>query len=294
MNVFRSSGFILALLSAAILCVACGSNPNRQNTSALASARAQIYDRATVQFEEAAFFKPNDSWADEIGVTLAPLLMQEVKGSEPTRQQFGSLTSDGRKLAVDTNNPTLYFRKDKIWLKGMERDQVAFLWFHNEANGIVPQGVRITLDADGHPALWEILHDTSGVQQVFASQSLEAAASAQFGAPLPGRRSALEQSVADAPQVAVSRVISDGPLVMGPAIYLNAGNHDVATLICRCMPPQVSELVSSSLYDIADMSDPATERLVKQALRTAKSSGPNWLNEGAEETEMRLRLPDRF
>lgn len=290
MNMVRT-GFILCLLGIAAFTVGCES-PRTQDSAALAAARAEVYTRDKVEFAHATLHKPIDSWTDELGVKLAPLLMEEVRGAE--RKTFGHLVSDGGKVTVSPSKPTAYFTKDEIWIKGVQRDQAVFLWFYQDAGEIVPQGVRITLDSDGHPAIWEILNDRSGVRQIFVSRSLEAAAASQFGAALPNRSSSLEQSVADAPNVVVSRVISDGPMAMGPAIYLEQKKHDVATLICRCMPPQAKEVTEATPYEILNMSDPATENLVSAALRSSNVSAKHWLNEGAEEMEMHLRLPDKF
>ena len=112
------------------------------------------------------------------------------------------------------------------------------------------QGVRLTLNSAGQPAIWEVLADSSGARLVFVSQSLEAAAAARFGKALPGRRHAIERSVEEAPEVVVARVIDDGPIAMGPIVYLSAGTRTVSTLICRCMPAQVKTLRTTATYDL--------------------------------------------
>jgi hypothetical protein len=112
------------------------------------------------------------------------------------------------------------------------------------------QGVRLTLNSVGRPAIWEVLEDSSGAGLVFVSQSLEAAAAARFGKALPGRRFAIERSTQAAPKVVVARVIDDGPVGMGPIVYLSAGTRTVSTLICRCMPAQVKTLRTTAAYDL--------------------------------------------
>ena len=113
------------------------------------------------------------------------------------------------------------------------------------------QGIRITLNSAGQPVIWEVLADSSGAELFFVSQNLEAAAMAEFGKPLPGRRYAIERSVEAAPDVVVARVIDDGPVAMGPIVYLSAGTRAVSTLICRCMPAQARKLLATSTYDLA-------------------------------------------
>jgi len=45
-------------------------------------------------------------------------------------------------------------------------------------------------------------------------------------------------------------VIDDGPVAMGPIVYLIAGTHSVSTLICRCMPAQAGKILSTSSYEL--------------------------------------------
>ena len=107
------------------------------------------------------------------------------------------------------------------------------------------QGIRITLDARSQPAAWEVLTDTSGLRLIFVSQSLEAAAAAEFGKPLQGRRYAIERDLGQAPGVVVPRVVDDGPVAMGPIVYLCEGTRNVSTVICRCMPAQTGDSTQS-------------------------------------------------
>lgn len=220
--------------------------------------------------------------------------MQEITGSAPEISHIGKLVTKGDAITIDRAQPALYFDLETVELKGRQRDRALFVWFHELNGKIVPQGIRITLDSDQHPAIWEVLNDTTGIQQIFVSQSLDAAASEALGAPLPGRQSALEPGLQEAPDVVVSRVISDGPMAMGPVVYLNAKHHDVATLICRCMVPQVEELASTVVYEVVEMNDSKTNETVHRALKQARIPVSRWFNEPPMEMERRLRLPDGF
>ena len=158
------------------------------------------------------------------------------------------------------------------------------------------QGLRITLDSQDQPAIWEILADTSGRQLVFISQSLEAAAAAEFGKPLPGRRYSIERSLKEAPNVIVPRVIDDGPAATGPIIYLSEGNRNVSTLICRCMPAQAKRLVATRTFDLTPLDADAMNALLVVA--GTASNGPPVLWPGDRRSEnrldKRLRLPASF
>jgi hypothetical protein len=98
--------------------------------------------------------------------------------------------------------------------------------------------------------IWEVLGDTSGYELIVVSESLEQRAAAESGPPLPGRRFSVENSTNTVPRTLVMRVIDDGPVVMGPIIYLSHGSHDVASIICRCMPAQATNVTVTSNYEL--------------------------------------------
>lgn len=158
------------------------------------------------------------------------------------------------------------------------------------------QGIRMTLNSAGQPVVWEVLDDSSGAELIFVSQGLESAAAAEFGKALPGRRYSSERSLAEAPKVVVARIIDDGPVPMGPIIYLTAGTHDVSTLICRCMPSQAKRLRATRMYELAPL-DSVSGRA---AMAGAKAQWPGhaafWPGAPAEGDgpDGRLRLPGTF
>ena len=164
---------------------------------------------------------------------------------------------------LDRSRPAIYWQSDTVQLKGKAHARFSYVWCYSpgpqgsergqSTNNVSPgrpesglplQGIRITLNSAGQPVIWEVLADSSGAELIFVSQNLEAAAVAEFGKPLPGRRYAIERSVDEAPNVIVARVIDDGPVAMGPIVYLSAGTRAVSTLICRCMPAQAKRLLA--------------------------------------------------
>ena len=231
---------------------------------------AAIYQRGTNQFAQADFYKPAEAKTNEPAYALAPLILQEVAGAgEPLSQpdRFGTLNLSNGLWALDRSPPCVYWHADVVTIGGKARARLAYLWFYPGATArlrrapcreasdqgdgsLVVQGVRLTLNSAGQPVIWETLTDSSGARLIFVSQSLEAAAAARFGKALPGRRYAVERSITEAPDVIVARVIDDGPVAMGPIIYLSAGTRSVSTLICRCMPAQVKTLRTTTTYDL--------------------------------------------
>ena len=155
------------------------------------------------------------------------------------------------------------------------------------------QGIRITLNSAGQPAIWEVLADSSTAKLFFVSQKLEAAAMAQFGKPLPGRRFATERSMEAAPDVIVARVIDDGPVVAGPIVYLSADTRAVSTLICRCMPAQARKLLATGTYDLLPFHFASTNSLIIQARFLLQERAAFWPGDDTDgkRLEACLRLP---
>lgn len=220
---------------------------------------AEIQSRTDTAFASAVFFKPNETTTGGMVVELAPLIVQEAApdGSDSNRDRFGAVHF-GRDASVeiDTDVPTIYTKTSPVVLNGRRYDQVVYLWYypHNgtdeSADSLDAQGVRITLNSHGQPCIWEVLADETDTRIIYVSRSLEDAASEQFGQPLAGRRYVIERAVGDHPRVVVARVLDDGPVPMGPFVYLHAGTRSVATLLCRCMPSQVDRFIDDQYYDI--------------------------------------------
>jgi hypothetical protein len=167
----------------------------------------------------------------------------------------------------------------------------------NRAEPALPlQGVRITLSAAGQPMLWEVLTDCSGAELFFVSQNLEAAAAAEFGKPLPGRRYVIERSMLACPGVIVARLVDDSPVAMGPIVYLNAWTRRVSTLICRCMPAQARKLLATRTYDLLPFEFASTNSLLLQAKAVSTERLAFWPGDHADgnRLEASLRLPESF
>jgi hypothetical protein len=165
---------------------------------------------------------------------------------------------------VDTNEvaaaPVVYFEEGKAQWNGRSHDQVTYVWNSlTSANATdadpTVQGIRITLNNSSSPVIWEVLADNSGGELIFVSQSVEATALKAFGPALAGRRFATESSLENAPHAMVVRVIDDGPVPMGPIVHLNAGSHNVSTLICRCMPTQAKNLLATKAYQLRPLGE---------------------------------------
>ncbi|HWQ91043.1 MAG TPA: hypothetical protein VN673_05180 [Clostridia bacterium] len=237
-----------------------------------------IYDQYRAVFPEACFYKPAESTSTNgLAFTLAPMFLEaRATNAKPSSQAL---------------QRTVYYGADTARRGDQLHARFTYVWrFAPESSGRMPeiggfQGVRLTLNSRGEPVIWEVLRDRSGAELVFVAQSLENAAREQHGAPLPGRRHAIERGTNQAPKVIVARVIEDGPVPMGPMLYLDAATHSVITLICRCMPPQVKNLVDTEVYALTsagadavaefgavmEIGDPAGSSRIERVLRLPKN-----------------------
>ena len=202
---------------------------------ALAPATATtIQNRVRAVFPNVILGKPKTSGLDQpLAVQLAPLLIWETSSTplEPART-----------VTVQSGITLLHNR----WHR-----QFTYRW--ND------QSVRITLNSADQPVLWEIQRDSTGATVLYAAQSLEHAARAEFGPALPTRKFSLERSSAEAPEVVLANVIEDGPLAMGPILYLRGQPADVIALICRCMPSQFQTVLETTEYELQPYPVPPTQ-----------------------------------
>jgi hypothetical protein len=264
---------------------------------------APIYDRTKAEFASADFFKPIETGSEDLAFKMAPLILQEVKPAKDaitTRDLFGSLSVSNGLLGLDVSRPAIYFEADAARIHDRDYARFTYLWCYSVepagAPGLALQGVRLTLNLSGQPVVWEVLSDPSGAELIFVSESLEAAARAEFGGPLPGRRFAIERSQGDASRIVVPRILVDGPVPMGPTVYLAGGNRSATTVLCRCMPAQARTLLTTHPYHLEPLSLTGAYALPAQARARAKFPTAFWPGDprDAARLERCLRLPRGF
>jgi hypothetical protein len=276
-----------------------GPEPGRPGAT---DSTVEIYERATRLFPAAHFFKPLDQDPDAPPFKLAPLLLQEVNSSGPQDTPtdcFGSrAATDG--LAPAPSPPKVYFDSDTVPVQGKPHLRFSYVWFYPSetppGNRQPVQGVRLTLGAAGQPVIWEVLADASDKELIFVSQKLEAAAAARFGKPLPGRRYSVERGTNQTPHVVVARVIDDGPVPMGPIVYLRSPDRSVGTLLCRCMPAQAKKLTGTTPYLLEPWPTTvlAAGRWNAQVLPGKRAAFWPGRTESPPRLDQCLRLPDEF
>jgi hypothetical protein len=262
----------------------------------------EIYARATNQFTAALLFKPAEGLEDDLSFRLAPWIFQEVVepglATHSLRDEFGNFAQTNGVWTVDRERPTVYTVLDGLELRGKLHSRFAYVWCYSAQQGrsdtLQIQGIRITLNHTGDPAIWEVLAEDSNRALIFVSQSLESAAQAQFGPPLSGRRFSIEGSQSQAPRVIVARVLEDGPIPMGPLVYLRAG-LSVGTLTCRCMPAQAKRLVCTKVYERLPLTS-AMDAVIRSLNFQGRGQASFWPADDAQGSRLAswMRLPDNF
>jgi hypothetical protein len=231
-------------------------------------------------------FKPlPDGVEDSAMFKHAPLILRETPASPLA-------------VVIKTNAGAVLFSGRTIQINRHPHQQFTYYWFcedtdSNPASNRPLQAMRMTLDSNGSPVIYEILADDTGAQVIFASDSVEAEAAREFGKPLPDRRFSIEQDSNEAANTIVARVIADPPIPMGPIIYQRAGSHAVQTLICRCMPAQAARVVGQNYFKLTPIKSDAERLLVSNARTTlGKSAVESWF--APDRLEWQLRLPENF
>jgi hypothetical protein len=282
----RASRGTLAIV-AAVFCTACACRaPDR---SAATSARHvdhhRLRARSVESFDRAVFFKPREGGGG-VDISMLPLIVQEVPARTEELaddERFGEVgvNNDGR-TTIDSSRPTVYVDLlDETQTTVGHAQLTACWWYPAQREGSAPtmRGVRMTMDSSGSPVVWEALSDDRTGHLLFVSQSLETSAKVQFGPRLPGRVFALERSTVVRPDVIVARIIDDGPVPMGPFVYIMSDSLDIATVTCRCMASQVDAFVNDAYYEVLPLST------LPDAFRATAAPIP---------LETLLRLPDDF
>ena len=258
---------------------------------ALAQPRSP-YDGASVVFDEACLIKPRENTNLGLALALAPMIVQESPdtsasvGPAEVFFSFGANDLNGFERAQVTywwfydssSRASDHKRRNRAGREPVFKGGSAGLMnppsplraagsFSNQSAPPRVQGIRMTLDTNGVPIIYEVLGQCAGLRQIYLTQSVEAAARAAFGSALPGRRHSAERSLDEAPGVIVPRVIDDPPAVMGPMLYLRAGTHEVATLICRCMAAQVRTLSGTAIFELRPAISPPADAISAAGLR---------------------------
>lgn len=253
----------------------CQSVPSPVPTEITAETRQKIYARAAEELRNVVLFKPAPGGTNDGGTYLSPLLLQQ-----------GAETGVGRERS---KIETVWFHRGSLSIAGREHEQRSYYW-KAPGKGRRIQGIRITLGRTGAPGFWEVFQDKSGAEIIWVSQALEIEAADQFGNALPGRLCSVERALTDAPRLVVPNVVDDGPLPMGPIVYLSLDGN-VPIVSCRCSSAHAQTLASQTNYTLREVDAGELRRhLVEASVPVAELEA--WFK--PDRLTQRLRIPAGF
>lgn len=215
------------------------------------------YDQALREYQHAGFIKPGVDQVTGRLFDMAPLIVQQVGPGQtavpPTGRFRAMHAGEIKGVRADAQRYAVYVITGVASIHGRVYDQLIYFWLYPPAPGesrLTWRGIRLTLDATGMADVTEVLNPDSPVRQIYVNKSLEESAAREFGPPLQGRRFSVEPDIETFPTLVVPRILDDGPIPMGPFVFLDAAERGVTTLLCRCMPSQVREFVENTYYDV--------------------------------------------
>lgn len=251
----------VAALACALSCAANPANnqPDREKTT----------QRASQRFERAVLFKPKDPGLLGVEFTFAPLIVEDVQQAAATPPAADPQSS------IPALERIVYHSSRIAKIGGEKFDQIEYVWMLHapRPNGPSPcadfRGVRITLDHDGYPLVWEALSSEMDPHLVFVAESLEAEAKAAFGAPKSESRLALEPEKPQDSNAIIVAAIEQGPVPMGPYVYLSRPpERAIVNVLCRCSPSLVDNFVATPTYELRPL-----EVIEQQCPELAKKLG---------------------
>jgi hypothetical protein len=173
---------------------------------------------------------------------------------------------NGKLKAFVAGSPVVYAIHQKLPINGREHVQLTYTaWypahprmkaFDLEEADIDSCVLRVTLDQENAPLLFETIAACGCFHKVFVERWLEDAAGKTFGPAETGKKFAVERAVKDAIDWEVAGVVEeprDGP--RRPVVFLKAGDHKVIGVgsAARLRVPKTADLRPYTLTDYADL-----------------------------------------
>ena len=160
------------------------------------------------------------------------------------------ITANERTTKINTEQPTLYWRVEHAMVDGESLKQLVYVfWYPRRPVGSIETGaidggiLRITLDADDQPAVFEYAQTCGCYHGVFVAKNIEQSAQDQFGTIENHREHAVEPAITGDDDWVVRDIIDVRPDTR-PVLFLSAGKHflvDIAAL----SPDQIHQVTGT-------------------------------------------------
>ena len=212
----------------------------------------------------------------ELVAYYAPVLIQQRVDTRaqsypypPEYDQLGRalLRREGKELkSVVAGRPTVYAIYEQATIDGRDRVQLTYTaWYpaHPRMKAIDLESadidscvLRVTLDGDNAPVLYETIAACGCFHKVFVAKWVEEAAGRQYGPPEKGKKLAVERAVKDDIDWDVAGVVDeprDRP--RRPVVFLKAGDHKVIGVgsMARLRVRPGADTRTYALADYADL-----------------------------------------
>jgi hypothetical protein len=174
--------------------------------------------------------------------------------------------ADGAFKAVVAGPPKVYAIYQKLRLGGRDHVQLTYTaWYPAhprlklidlEEADIDSCVLRVTLDGDNAPLLYETIAACGCFHKVFAPRWVEEAAAAAYGLPEKDKKFVIEKSVSDAIDWEVAGVVDEPRAApRRPVVFLKAGDHKVLGVgsAARLRVPATADVRRYTLAEYSDL-----------------------------------------
>ena len=233
----RSMRIPAIILFGLLAFLGCSRSPEESRQNKKEPSLAAPAEDAGIRFKRARVFLLSDSDRKSPEHLLAPIIVHET-GISAKAKQPGWTGGKEKERRV-------YLLRSKVEINGVPHPQFAYCWRY-EAPGRPAKILRMTLDSSGYPAIFEVFTGAGELTALYASRGLEDAAAKEQAAVLPGKQYNIEGNS----EIKVTGLVEDGPVAMGPLVYVAAGDRRIVFLSCRCSPSRIDNADDSLRYKL--------------------------------------------
>jgi hypothetical protein len=225
---------------------------------------------ANETFEQAVAWLPRPDGRHDLLARFAPMVLIH----EPAKRSYsadddrlGEVYLTGRPTDIDvrinTSRPMMYAYADEAKIHGRRYPQLVYTWWYPArppmetsdpaAGHIDGDTLRITLDAQNRPIVFEVMQSCGCGHLVYVSEGLEAQARRQFGEPSAGHKWAVQTDQTGKRDLIVMGTVKVPSTEPRPVAFVEAGYHSVLQIDCRSgFATEGLNVVRAHEYDLAE------------------------------------------
>ena len=225
------------LLFGLLTFLGCSRSPEESRQNKQPPSLSAAAEDAGIRFKRARIFLLSDSDRKSPEHLLAPIIVHET-GINSEAKQPGWTGGEEKERRV-------YLLRSEVQINGTPHPQFTYCWRY-ETSGRPARILRMTIDSSGYPAIFEVFTGAGELTALYASRGLEDAAAKEQDSVLPGKQYNIEGNSG----IKVTGLVEDGPVAMGPLVYVAAGDRRIVSLNCRCSPSRIDKADDSLRYKL--------------------------------------------